>query len=371
MRNSLGGGETRVAGAAYDELAIGVHRRQDGAFERMVERFEKPLFNYSQRLLQNTLDAQEVVQDTFLRAHRALTSQYSEERCAALALRPWLFRITRNLSNNKRRGRRQELERPLTDALEGALAGGDVSARLLPGLAGAISMPDRAPRGARAPDRAIASLPLESRELVALRFIEEMSYAEIAGTTGQTEASLRGKVFRALRQLRDALAPRRRPMRCRSPSSGSTRCAPASSTPARWTRCASTSSTASYCEGVYRRISGIATNARSLSASARPRAHSLERKLFDRVAAASTGGLDLWVAFSDAWANDLALAAAYGLRGLCLVALKRFGKELRRSDLPGRRWSARCGTRWPAAASSIRRSTSRRSRISSAGCSRP
>jgi RNA polymerase sigma-70 factor (ECF subfamily) len=207
MRNSLGGGETRVVESTYDELAIGVHRRQEGAFERMVERFEKPLFNYAQRLLQNTLDAQEVVQDTFLRAHRALTSQYSAERCSALALRPWLFRITRNLSNNKRRGRRQELERPMTEALEGALAGGDVSGRSyfpdwqVPFLC-RIEHREELERL----DRAIASLPLESRELVALRFIEEMSYGEIAGTTGQTEASLRGKVFRALRQLRDVLS---------------------------------------------------------------------------------------------------------------------------------------------------------------------
>jgi RNA polymerase sigma-70 factor (ECF subfamily) len=55
-------------------------------------------------------------------------------------------------------------------------------------------------------ERALAELPLESRELVVLRFIEEMSYAEIATTTGRTEAALRGKVFRALKLLRDHLA---------------------------------------------------------------------------------------------------------------------------------------------------------------------
>jgi RNA polymerase sigma-70 factor (ECF subfamily) len=208
MRNSLGGGETHVGAASLDaasleELALGVHGRLDGAFERMVERFEKPLFNYAQRLLQNALDAQEVVQDTFLRAHRALTVQYSSERCRALALKPWLFRITRNLCANKRRGRRQELERPMTDAL----ANGETTGRTyfpdwqVPFLC-RIEHREELERL----DRAIARLPLESRELVALRFIEEMSYAEIASTTGQTEASLRGKVFRALRQLRDVLS---------------------------------------------------------------------------------------------------------------------------------------------------------------------
>jgi RNA polymerase sigma-70 factor (ECF subfamily) len=208
MRNSLGGGETRafeaasLESASLEDLAWGVHRHLEGAFERMVERFEKPLFNYAQRILQNALDAQEVVQDTFLRAHRALTCQYSAERCKALALRPWLFRITRNLCANKRRGLRQELERPMTEAL----ANGETTGRSyfpdwqVPFLC-RIEHREELERL----DRAIASLPLESRELVALRFIEEMSYAEIASTTGQSEASLRGRVFRALRQLRDVL----------------------------------------------------------------------------------------------------------------------------------------------------------------------
>ena len=54
-------------------------------------------------------------------------------------------------------------------------------------------------------DRAVARLPRESRDLVFLRFIEEMSYAEIAKTTGFGEASLRGKVFRSLKLLRKEL----------------------------------------------------------------------------------------------------------------------------------------------------------------------
>jgi RNA polymerase sigma-70 factor (ECF subfamily) len=55
-------------------------------------------------------------------------------------------------------------------------------------------------------DYALASLPTESRDLITLRFIEELSYAEIARTTGASEVALRGRVFRSLRMLRDALA---------------------------------------------------------------------------------------------------------------------------------------------------------------------
>ena len=53
--------------------------------------------------------------------------------------------------------------------------------------------------------RAMAVLPVDARELIVLRFIEEMPYGEIARTVGASEASLRGKVFRSLKMLRDAL----------------------------------------------------------------------------------------------------------------------------------------------------------------------
>lgn len=176
---------------------MAVHRREDGAFEDLVLTFEKPLFNYAQRFLQNVEDAQEVVQDTFVRAHKALTRQYSADRCRSLTLRPWLFRIARNLSHNKQRGRRRRREEPT------AL----VEERLPESAQGPVSILCRVEHKEELErlDRALARLPDDGRELVVLRFIEEMSYAEIAETTGGSEAALRGKVFRALRALRRIL----------------------------------------------------------------------------------------------------------------------------------------------------------------------
>ncbi|HVR30030.1 MAG TPA: sigma-70 family RNA polymerase sigma factor, partial [Thermoanaerobaculia bacterium] len=132
-----------------------------------------------------------------------LTGQYSAERCSALALRPWLFRITRNLSNNKRRGLRRELERPMPESLR---TGEGLNRSYFPDWQVQFLCRVEHREELERLDRAIAILPLDSRELIALRFIEEMSYAEIASTTGQTESSLRGRVFRALRQLRDVLS---------------------------------------------------------------------------------------------------------------------------------------------------------------------
>jgi RNA polymerase sigma-70 factor (ECF subfamily) len=197
MKNSWTGGELASVPDQRDggELAVAVHRCEPGAFERLIDRFEKPLFGYAHGILQNVFDAQEVVQDAMMRAHKALTRQYDETRCAALALRPWLFKTVRNLCLNKRRSKRSSLEQPLETFDDGrigpfvSLEGSDLERKEEIELL----------------RRAMALLPVDARELIVLRFMEEMSYAEIASTTGQSEAALRGKVFRSLKLLRDAL----------------------------------------------------------------------------------------------------------------------------------------------------------------------
>jgi RNA polymerase sigma-70 factor (ECF subfamily) len=197
MKNSWTGGETAAClpEPAGENLALSVHRCEAGAFERLIDRFEPPLFSYAHGILQNTFDAQEVVQDAMLRAHRALTRQYDEARVAALALRPWLFRTVRNLSLNKRRSKHRVLEKPL-EAFD--------DSRMGPFVAPAGTDLERREE-AELLRGALALLPVDARELIVLRFMEEMSYGEIAKTVGSSEAALRGKVFRALKLLREAL----------------------------------------------------------------------------------------------------------------------------------------------------------------------
>ena len=197
MKNSWTGGETasQPVDDGGGELAVAVHRCDPGAFERLIQRFERPLFTYADGILQNAFDAQEVVQDALMRAHKALTRQYDEERCAQLALRPWLFRTVRNLSLNKRRSKRSTLEQPLESFDDG---------RLGPFVHLEGSELERKEE-IELLRRAMALLPVDARELIVLRFMEEMPYAEIAKTVGASEAALRGKVFRSLKLLRDAL----------------------------------------------------------------------------------------------------------------------------------------------------------------------
>lgn len=196
MKNSWTGGEAASAATREtDDLALSVHRCEAGALERLIDRFEGPLYAYAHGILQNAFDAQEVVQDAIIRAHRALTRQYDEARVATLALRPWLFKTVRNLCLNKRRSKSRLLEQPLETFDDGRLG---------------PFVPDHGSNLEREQDaemlrNAMATLPCEARELIVLRFMEEMSYAEMAETMGATEAALRGKVFRSLKLLREAI----------------------------------------------------------------------------------------------------------------------------------------------------------------------
>lgn len=195
MKNSWTGGEAACRMDGPEEnLALAVHRCEPGAFEKLLDRYEAPLFGYAHGILQNAFDAQEVVQDAMVRAHRALTRQYGESKVASLAVRPWLFRIARNLSLNKRRSKTRALEQPLTDFDDGRI-----------GPFGSVGSDVETRQEAEILRSAMAGLPVEARELIVLRFMEEMSYADIARTVGATEAALRGKVFRSLKLLREAL----------------------------------------------------------------------------------------------------------------------------------------------------------------------
>lgn len=177
-------------------LAVAVHRDEPGALQRLVATHQDALYDYAGRMV-GWADGEEVVQDALVRAHRALTTQYDEARCAALPLRPWLLRIVRNLCLNRLRSSRANREALRT--LEAA--SGDAAAAAPPAVESALADAERR----RSLERALEGLDPPAREAIALRFFEELSYAEIVAVIGGTEAAARGRVFRALRRLKQIL----------------------------------------------------------------------------------------------------------------------------------------------------------------------
>lgn len=156
------------------------------AFAPLVDRYHDRLARYAVRMLGDREDAEEALQDTFLRAYRALDRYRDEERFGG-----WLFRILVNQCRTvlARRQRRAEL-----------LA----SARWdPPALA---SDPEMEESGLREElERALAELPAPAREALLLRYAEELTYEEIATITGSGISALKMRVQRACAKLRSLL----------------------------------------------------------------------------------------------------------------------------------------------------------------------
>ena len=74
-------------------------------FEAIVDDYQRRLYGFALRMTGNREDAEEIVQDAFVRAYRALGKMSPEQR-ADLRLQPWLYTITLNVTRNRLRGKR-------------------------------------------------------------------------------------------------------------------------------------------------------------------------------------------------------------------------------------------------------------------------
>ncbi len=78
------------------DLSAALAADVDGSFEQLVLTFQDRLYAFALRLTGSPQDAEEVTQDAFVRAYRALVS-YPDSRIRSLALRPWLHQIVLNI----------------------------------------------------------------------------------------------------------------------------------------------------------------------------------------------------------------------------------------------------------------------------------
>lgn len=167
-------------------------RDLDAHFERVVLTYQDRLYLFALRFIGQPGDAEEVVQDAFVRAYRALAS-YPPERVRAMALRPWLFRIVVNLARNRVRRMRAWRETSSDEAgtIEPAADERD----------GPQAMAERA-EWARDLSRLLAGLPPRYRAAVILRHVNELDYAEIATLLDRPVGTVKSDVHRGLRLLR-------------------------------------------------------------------------------------------------------------------------------------------------------------------------
>lgn len=160
-------------------------------FRVLVERYRDRYARYAFHMLGNREDAEEALQDAFVRAYRSLARCEDPDRFAA-----WLFRILINRCRTfaARRGRRART----FVADDGAI------------LDAAVEHP--AERGAwrEEIDRALDRLRPEQREAFLLKYVEELGYDEMAQLTGVGVSALKMRVMRACDRLRQLLSEEQR-----------------------------------------------------------------------------------------------------------------------------------------------------------------
>jgi len=158
----------------------------DRVFERLVRDHQDRIYALGFALTGNRHDAEDVAQDTFIRAYKALVT-YSPDRIRDLKQKAWLHRIAVNVVRNRVRGVRPRLVE--LNGSEPDLATGPEEDVLRK-----AEIDELAAR--------VACLPTKYREAVVLRHVQDLSYAEVAETLGQPVGTVKANVHRGLKILR-------------------------------------------------------------------------------------------------------------------------------------------------------------------------
>ena len=177
-------------GLADDASLLARLRTGDGrAFEELVTTYQHRIFGVALRMLGTRAEAEEIAQETFLRAHRALGEFRGEAR-----LGTWLYAIASRLCLNRLASGLRRHERSDDLALAQAPAEGTDAAGALE--RGELQAALR---------EAVAALPEERRIVVVLRDLEGLSYEEIAEVLGVPLNTVRTRLHRGRLDLKAKL----------------------------------------------------------------------------------------------------------------------------------------------------------------------
>jgi len=171
------------------EAVEACQRGEREAFDRLVERYQRDIYRLCYRYVNNHDDANDMAQEVFLKAYRAIGRFRGDSSFST-----WLYRIAVNTCLNFRAARRpeaQELPEALPDQAMGVterLESREASARI------------------RA---AVSRLPEKQRAAVILKVYHDLTHEEVAGILGSTVGTVKANLFHALGNLRKMMAEER------------------------------------------------------------------------------------------------------------------------------------------------------------------
>ena len=195
--NPSSGGELCAQSAREDaELIDGLREASEPAYERLIERFQQPVYNLAFRLLNDSGDACDVVQEVFLKVFRNIGHFRGQS-----TLKTWIYRITVNEAHNQRRWFARHRSREIfLEGQEETVAGQNV------------------PDSSRSPfdyafdserhiliEAALTRINPAFREVVVLRDIEELRYEEIAEILQISLGTVKSRIMRGREALRQEL----------------------------------------------------------------------------------------------------------------------------------------------------------------------
>ncbi len=167
----------------------------DEAFETLVREHQDRLYALSMRFVGNAADAEDITQESFVRAYRALCG-YESSRIRELNLRPWLTTIALNACRTHLA--RHSRRRATTTVDDG---------RADDRLGGVHPAPDSQVERRESDERwagLVRRLPPVYRAAVLLRHLDGMSYPEMAAVLGRPEGTVKAQVHRGVGLLRAA-----------------------------------------------------------------------------------------------------------------------------------------------------------------------
>lgn len=177
-----------------EDLVVRVAEGDLASLRELYDRYRVRLMTYASYVLGDRGRAEDVLQETFIRVYRNAWRFESSRRFS-----PWVYALTANLCRDelRKRLRRPDVMAPV--ALEDVV-------RTLPGTSVPASRDAAAREFAERLRAELETLPPEQREVIVLRFLDGMKYAEIARVVGRPVGTVQSRLHAALKALRERLA---------------------------------------------------------------------------------------------------------------------------------------------------------------------